>query len=75
MPLYLRHGHGNTAENRGNPAEMPREVNFLAIARGFCVNGNLNPDCMVCGDSVMYRTVIPDITGIQRASALYCISE
>ena len=25
--------HGNTAETRGNTAEIPREVKFLAIAR------------------------------------------
>ena len=30
-------------KSRGNSAEIPREVNFLAIARGFRGNGNLNP--------------------------------
>ena len=34
-----------TARNyRGNPAEIPREVKFLAISREFRGNGNLNPD-------------------------------
>jgi hypothetical protein len=35
--------HGNTAETRGNTAEIPREVKFLAIAREFRGNGDLNP--------------------------------
>ena len=30
-------------KSRGKPAEMPREVNFLAIAREFRGNGNRNP--------------------------------
>ena len=30
-------------ETRGNTAEIPREVKFLAIAREFHGNGNLNP--------------------------------
>jgi hypothetical protein len=35
---------GPRLETRGNTTEMPREVNFLAIAREFCGNENRNPE-------------------------------
>jgi hypothetical protein len=41
VPLY--HSPVVPRKTRGNPAEISREVKFLAIAREFCGNGNLNP--------------------------------
>jgi len=40
-------------KTRGNPAEIPRQVEFFAIARKFRGNGNLNP-CCIAHISIIY---------------------
>jgi len=42
----MLYGHGTKIprKTRRNPAEIPPEVKFLAIAREFRGNGNLNPE-------------------------------